>query len=198
MAHSVIPNFIIKSTKYGFLMMFRNGTGHIYIVPKLTAALHNDPVNELPKTGIKPHYIASLNKQTGRFQIDLADNHSLEGVGKTRETCMSRDILNMINKEDTAFLNEGFLSPELLVGLQLSKVDRLAKGCKALEDLTEGQKASLASSMVLNEIITSDEELAKESGFIYNSNSARQRLMSRFSKSTDKTLEAASTVKTVK
>lgn len=188
MSNSIVPNFIIKrvSEKIGFLIMFRDGTGNCYVLPEITAALHNDPVNELPKLKLKPSYKATIDKD-GRFQVQL-----LSEKVTAKNTVLSRDITTMINKEELTFLNKGFLSPDVLIGIALSDIDdQDIERDSSLPSLTETEKLKLATRSLTESMIRASEERAKVRGTSYNSDIARANLLSRFS--SPKVIEAKAT-----
>jgi hypothetical protein len=174
MANYCVPPFIVKkvSKTDGFLIMFRNSTGDIYVLKNVSKELHNDPATELPKMGISPRYRAARDSSTGCFTV-----HSLSDFTGD-DKILTEKIYKLINSADLSFLNEGFVSPEILVSIAMSNLAKL-KGDE-IQDLSLAEKEDLARGMVTTKLLDEQEELAKEYAIsTFNSSNARNKLLSR-------------------
>jgi hypothetical protein len=146
MAHALIGSFLVKSLgKKGFLLMFRDGTGDIYIVPEISVELGNNPHTEIPKMGLKPSYTLGLNN-LGR--LDVKQTRTI----KAEEKACQPMILALLKKETFSDLNRGYLNPELLRGIALHNID-LKSVLPGSEKLTSEQENELADTMVIGSII---------------------------------------------
>jgi hypothetical protein len=176
MANAIIPNFIVKriSEKVGFMIMFRDGTGDVYILTNVSKELHNDPVKVLPTLNLKPSYRAGITED-GLFVMQSLTDLSSKG------DILSEKITNMISKRETTMLNEGFLSPDVLLGIELHNVIKLQKDRDAsLPELTLDQLKHHAKRSLTDKILIEKKEFCESNGYVMDSKNARINLANKF------------------
>jgi isocitrate dehydrogenase len=76
----IMPQFLHKKTSDGFLIMFRNNTGDVYLLTEISQELHNNFTVELPRSGIQPRYKVSIDDNGDLVVNAYVDSNSRENT----------------------------------------------------------------------------------------------------------------------